>query len=106
MTLEEFKEQFKFTPEEEVQYEKQKKRNLRLKNFFESIKRHCFGILFVSLMCVNILPLYIVLITSIVFVLLGIYFNKKHELYETIVHVNNMSIEYHYKFFESLDDEA
>lgn len=105
MTLEEFKEQFKFTPEEEVIYEKQKKRNLRLKNFFETIKKHCFGISFVSIMCINILPLYMVSITAIVFVLLGIIFNKKHMLYESIVHVNNMSLEEHYEFFKSLNDE-
>jgi len=106
MTLDEFKDQFKFTPEEEVQYEKQKKRNLRLKNFFESIKKHCFGISFVSLICINILPLYMVSITAIVFVLLGIIFNKKHMLYENIVHVNNMSLEEHYEFFKSLNDES
>ena len=44
MTLEEFKNQFKLTPEEEVVYEKKKKDNLRKRNAFMLIKKNCFGI--------------------------------------------------------------
>jgi hypothetical protein len=105
MTLEEFKNQFKLTPEEEVVYEKKKKDNLRKRNAFMLIKKNCFGISLVSLLTLSIIPFYLTVIIFLVFGILGIFFQKKHDLYESIVHVNNMTLEDHYEFFKSLDDK-
>lgn len=105
MTLEDFKEQFKLTPEQEIEYQKQKESNLRKKNIFGLITKHSFGLSFVSLTMLTMTPIYVTLPFFIIFILSGLFFNGKYQLYSDIVHVNNMTLEDHYKFFEELNDD-
>ena len=105
MTLEDFKEQFRLTPEQEIEYKNQKESNLRKKNIFGLITKHSFGLSFVTLTMLTMTPMNVTLPFFIVFLLSGLFFNNKYQLYSDIVRVNNMSLEDHYKFFEGLNGD-
>lgn len=105
MTLEEFKKEFGFTPEEEIQNEQEKKRNIKKRDFFNSLKKHFLGLSFVSIVIAITFSIYSIFFISAVLLTISYFLYKKYDLYCAIVNVNNMTVEDHYQFFVSLEED-
>lgn len=105
MTLDEIKELMKLSPEEEIEWQKNQKRNKRKRNLYDSLKKHSLGICFLSVVSVIFLPFYFGLTSFVIFFYLGYVFHSKHEFYEACVNVGNMTAEDHLEFFKQLEEE-
>jgi hypothetical protein len=103
MKLEEFKEKFKLTKEEEIEFKIQKEKNLKSKIFYNSARKHVFLSLFLILLSINLIPFYFSVPLFVVLLSTGLVFNNKYKFYDMIVRINNMSMEDHYKFFEDFE---
>lgn len=102
MTFIEFKENIKFTAEEEREYDKQKKTNYFKEKMFRHLKYNSFGLSILFFGLIPYIPLYIILLTSLVFFVLGIIFYRKNNFYKDMVSINNMSYEEHYEIINKI----
>jgi hypothetical protein len=103
MKLEEFKDKFKLTKEEEIECQIQKEKNLKSKIFYNSARKHAFLSSFLILLTINLIPFYFSVPLFIVLLSTGLVFDNKYKFYDMVVRINNMSMEDHYKFFEDVE---
>lgn len=105
MRLDEIEKLMELSPEEEIKWQKNQKRNKYKRNLYDSLKKHSLGVCILSIVSVVFFPFYFGLISFVVFFYLGYIFHSKHEFYETCVNVGNMTAEDHLEFFKQMEKE-